>query len=928
MNKLNLVLVLAIVILRISPVSSQDTKLISGSFSNEKVTVVIDQIASQAGHSLFFDANKIDSLYYTGSFDKVTLNDALKAVLNDFSISFFIHKEAIFITGDVNIVSQPIILQSTQNQEIKSVAKIERGLLFSREYQNQQQNPDDLENYVFEVGNRNQLVPGGKSTVAGYIRDRESNEPLFGAVIYTEGTFNAATTDESGFYSLKLPNGKNTLIAQYSGMRPTKRNIAVFSDGQLNVSMDVDVIALQEVTIVSDRDENVESPQMGLKRINVAEIENVPIVLGEKDILKVATTFAGIQTVGEGAAGFNVRGGKADQNLMLLDQGTIYNPTHFFGFFSVFNSDAIQNMDIYKSSIPASQGGRLSSVFDIQSKNANREKFSAYGGVSPITSKLTLEVPLFDKKAGLLVSGRSTYSNWVLRRVGDAEFRDNRVSFYDLMVSYDHDINDKNKIEVNAYISRDQFRLNSDTLFSFSDFGFSNATASAKWSSYVSDKIDLSVSAIYSAYEYELENDGSIPNAFKQGFGISEATLKSDLKYFLNEEHTLGAGLEVKRFSINPGTKDPLTAESLVIPQEIDQEQGVQTSIYVEDDYIFSDNLTLSAGLRYSIFSTFGEATVSEYQRGLPKQTDTRIGTTEFARGEHIKTYHGPELRLSARYKIDKESSVKAAYNRTRQYIHTLNNAASLSPTDTWTLSGEHLLPQIADQISLGYYRNLKSNMFETSIEVYYKDLQNLLDFKVGADFLLNENIETVTLQGPGKSYGVELSIKKSGKLNGWINYSFARSFLRLNGRSPEETVNGGAFFPTNYDIPNTVNLVANYKLTHRVGLSYNFTYRTGRPVTYPVGQYDFKGTQAVHYADRNSLRIPDYIRMDLGINLEAGHKLDKLAYSYWTLSVYNVLGRDNPFSVFFDVRDSQVNAFKLVVFSDPIPTITYNFKF
>jgi outer membrane receptor for ferric coprogen and ferric-rhodotorulic acid len=319
---------------------------------------------------------------------------------------------------------------------------------------------------------------------------------------------------------------------------------------------------------------------------------------------------------------------------------------------------------------------------------------------------------------------------------------------------------------------------------------------------------------------------------------------------------------------------------------------------------------------------------VYSYDQDAPKNSDTQKDSTVYGSGEHIKTYHGPELRLSGRFKIDNVSSIKFGYNRTRQYIHTLSNSASLSPTDTWRLSNTYLLPQIADQYSLGYYRNFFGNKLETSAEVYYKDLQNLLDFKVGSQFLLNNQIETVALQGPGKSYGLELSIKKSGKLNGWINYSFARSFIKLDGNSPEETINEGSYYPSNYDIPHTVNLVANYKLTRRISFSYNFTYSSGRPITYPVGAYDFKGVQAVHYTDRNAYRIPDYMRMDLGVNLEAGHRLDKLAYSYWSFSIYNMLGRDNPFSVYFDIRDGQVNGYKLIVFGSPIPTLSYNFRF
>ncbi len=922
------ILSLLFVLAHSSLLFSQNTFTVSGQFESTPLQDVLTSFETQTNLQFYYNQSWLDSLSYTGTVENQPLDLALTHVFEGTLLDFYVQSKNVYITNDVKIVDQPALLNALKNQESEEQQEFEKGLLFTREYLNQTSDQQDLENFVFEIGNRKNMVAGKKYTIAGYVKENENNEPLTGAVVYSEEPFAATSTDQNGFYSLTLPVGKTTLYIQYVGMKQTSRNIVMLSNGQLNINMDVDIIALQEVTIVSERDANIQNVQMGVSRINVAETKNVPLVLGEKDIMKIATTFAGVQTLGEGSSGYNVRGGKSDQNLIIMNDATIYNASHFFGFFSVFNSDAIQDMEIYKSSIPAKFGGRLSSVFDVEAKESNREAFSGYGGISPITSKMTFEIPLFDGKAGLMLAGRSTYSNWVLKRVGNASFRENRVSFADFIMRYDHDINEKNTLEVNGYFSQDNFRLSSDTLFSFSDFSFVNANASAKWTHHVSDRVTGSVSGIYSYYNYDLTYDESIPNGFKQDFGIREATIKADLNYYQDNVHTMGGGLEIKRFSINPGSKTPLGSESIVTSTAIENEQALQTALYFSEEYNVTENLSIYGGLRYSIFSTFGAQTVYNYDKGAAKNADTRTDSTVYGNGEHIKTYHGPELRLSARYKLDEKSSIKAGYNRTRQYIHTLSNSASLSPTDTWRLSNSHLLPQIADQYSLGYYRNFLGNKLETSAEVYYKSLQNLLDFKVGSQFLLNPYIESVALQGPGKSYGIELSIKKSGKLNGWINYAYARTFIKIAGNTPEETINEGSYYPANYDMPHTINLVANYKMTHRISFSYNFTYNTGRPVTYPVGTYDFKGIQAVHYTDRNAYRIPDYMRMDLGISLEAGHKLDKLAYSYWSLSIYNMLGRDNPFSVFFDIRDGQVNGYQLIVFGNAIPTLSYNFKF
>ena len=890
---------------------------------------VLAEIENQTGYEVYYKPVWMDSLTFTGSIIDLALNEALIQIFDQTPLYAYIEKESVYVTKDVKIIERPEIAKALmKSSEQGSSQNVTKGLLFTREYLNQNTTANDEENHVFEIGDRKKMTTGAQATVAGYVRDRESKEAIMGAVVYIQEPITATSTDENGFYSLSIPNGKKTLIIQYAGMKTTERHIVLFSNGQLNVNMDVDVIALQEVTVESERDANVQNVQMGVNRINVKETKNVPIVLGESDIMKIATTFAGVQSVGEGASGFNVRGGKSDQNLVILNDATVYNASHFFGFFSVFNSDAIQNMEVYKSGIPANFGGRLSSVFDIEPKEANREKFVGVGGISPITSRLTLEIPLQDGKAGLMVGGRSTYSNWILKRSKNANFNSNRVSFADLILRYDYDINEKNDVTVTGYYSKDKFRLSSDTLFSFSNFEFENANASAKWTHRFTNNLESSLSVIYSGYNYALIYDESAPNSFVQDFGIKEKSLNAQLSYFKDGMHTTRLGLDIKNYTVNPGTKMPEGEASIVSPQTVQGEQGVEAALYVSEEYILNDKLTFYGGLRYSLFSAYGRESINIYEPNAPRNTDFRTGEVRLEKGAIEKTYHGPELRFSAKYSINNASSIKASYNRTRQYIHTLTNSASLSPTDTWRLSNTYLKPQVADQYALGYYRNFFKNKLEASVEGYYKNLQNLLDFKVGANFLLNNQVETVALQGPGKSYGVEVSLKKSGKLNGWLNYSYARTFIQLDGNFPEEIINEGAYYPTNYDMPHTVNLVANYKMTWRLSFSYNFTYSTGRPITYPVGSFEFQGAESIHYSDRNAFRIPDYMRMDIGISLEAGHKLEKLAHSYWSFSVYNLLGRDNPFSVFFDIRDGEVQAYKLVVFGNPIPTISYNFRF
>jgi hypothetical protein len=907
---------------------AQDYPLISGSYKDTPFAEVLLDIEDQANINFYYEQSWLDSLEYTGSFSELRLDSALLRITSETLLEFFIQLPNVYLTSGIKIVDNPPLLISYQDRSNAQPTVPEQlsGLLFSRDYKND--NPGERKNKIVEIGNRKDMVVPGSATIAGYIKDASTKEPLYGVVVYTENPTRTTVSDESGFYSIRLPNGRKSLIFQYLGMQSVKQDIVLFSDGQLNVEMEVDVISLREVLIESAPDANVMDVQMGVSRISAAATNNVPIALGERDIMKIATTTAGVQSVGEGSAGYNVRGGKSDQNLVLLNDATIYNASHFFGFFSVFNSDAIQDMVVYKSAIPARYGGRLSSVFDITAKKADENKFTGSGGISPVTAKLALRIPIVKDKAGLMIAGRTTYSNWLLQQIDNANFSENRVFFADAILRYDHKINSKNDLLVSGYYSNDKFRVASDTVFSYSNFSYENANASLKWTHRFSPDLEGVFTGVASNYKYNLFSEQSPPNAFDQDFGISDISIDGNISYYLDERYTLRGGLKLANYKINPGTKTARGDESIVEEKLLEEEQGFEATAYMSGEITINPNLSVYGGIRLNFFTNYGPQTVYQYEPGGPKNPSTQIDSIRYDKNELIKSYFGPEIRVNARYSISDFQSIKASYGRTRQNIHTLSNNTSLSPTDVWRLSSTYLKPQIADQFSIGYYHNFFQNKIETSAEVYYKDLQNLIDFKIGSRFLLNDKIETVALQGPGRAYGFEVSVKKKGDLNGWVNYAYARTFIKLDGQFPEETINNGSYYPTNYDMPHTINLVMNYKITKRISLSYNFTYRSGRPLTIPVGIYNYKGSSAIHYADRNSQRIPDYIRMDIGFSVEAGHKIKKLAHSYWSFSVYNLLGRDNPYSVYFNIDNGEVKGYQLVIFGNPIPTISYNFRF
>jgi hypothetical protein len=896
--------------------------LFTARFEHTSLEQAVTELENQTDFVFFYDPSWLDTLTVDGAYESENAVSILTLWLQETPLHLFRDGQNIILTDNLPIIDHPAIL-SILDQEIIEEDDVTSGLIFSREYA-------DAANATIptiEIGNRKTARSGDKVTLAGYIYNSE-NEPVEGVLLYTDQTFHSTTSDATGFYTLSLPTGKHLLLSQFVGLKTTPMNLVIFSNGKLDIQMETDVIALQEITVESTKDENVTDVKMGVSKINIEEAKNIPIVLGERDVMKIAITKPGVQSTGEGASGINVRGGRPDQNLILLEDGTVYNPNHFFGFFSVFNSDAIQGLELFKASVPVTYDSRLSSVFDISVRKPSKDKTQGMFSISPITSKFTIEGPLFKEKTSFLLSGRTTYSNWILSQTRNADFKDNKVSFYDVILHLDHTFSENSQLYVSAYASKDKFRLTSDTLFSFSDFSYQNRFVSARWEYRFNPlwKHDLIFSL--SNYRYDLIYDESIPNAFQQFFDLKETSVKSQFSYFPDKKQQIDMGVSIKRYTINPGEKLPLSDESVVLARDLDDEYGYESALFLSDSYDLRPNLTLYGGIRYVVFNLVGPQSISYYAEGAPKTNETVTDTKQYTKGESISIHHGPEWRLSNRYQISQQSSVKLSVNRNRQYIHSLSNTASLSPTDIWRLTSPHIKPQIADQLSLGYYRNLFGNMIELSLEGYHKWIQNLVDFKIGADFLLNPYIERVILQGKGRSYGLELSLQKSGRLNGWLNYTYARSFIKIDGSTPDTRINNGDYYPTGFDKPHSLNVIANYKISRRFSCSINGTYNTGRPVTLPIGAFQFKGTNSIFFSERNNFRIPDYFRLDMGINLEGNHRIRKLAHTFWSFSVYNLTGRDNPFSVFVDVKEEGLVGSQLIVFGDPIPTLSFNAKF
>lgn len=847
--------------------------------------------------------------------------EAVSLLLQDTRLNFYLNNGDVILLSNTTILI-PGIQEKEDHDERQSIDFLENYALQSKTDDN------DLENRVHVIGNIKKYERGNNSTVKGLVTTE--NGPTEGVYIFAVKPFVSTITDEEGRFSISLPTGVNELNFQSITTINAKRKINLFSDGLLDVKLKTDVVALEEVIVSAQRDRNIEAVQIGLTTIEPKQISILPTFLGEKDIIRVATSTAGVQNVGEGAAGINIRGGKADQNLFLFDNNTVFTTNHFFGFFSAFNSRGIGGLSLYKNGIPPEYGGRLSSVFDIKSKKPNEKHLELSGGIGLVTSQLQIEGPINKARTSIFVNGRGTYSQYILDRFKNSSIGNNDVSFYDFTVKTHTRLSEKDEFSVTGYYSYDAFKIQSDTLLSFSDFAYENKVIGSSWKHVFNDNLFGIVEVGNSNFNYQSSYDILPTQAFNVDLSVNEFRAAAKFDYYVNSKLNFKFGAETKSYTLSPGEKTPEGPSSLIKAEKIDEERALEVAPYISASYNFSDKLAIDGGIRYSVFTSYGPTEINLYEEGQPRQSSTIIGRKTYDQGEIIHQNHGPEFRLQGRYIVNPTSSVKVGYGRTRQNIHLLLNSASIAPTDVWRLSGPFISPQLADQISVGYFRNIfGKDLIEVSIEAYYKGIDNLLDFKTGAELQFNPTLETDLLQGDGKSYGIEFSISKSnGWLSGWLNYTFSRSFVRLKGNNPSEIINGGAFFPTGYDKPHYLNSVTNYKFSRRFTMTLNLVYSSGVPITYPVGKWNFKSSENILYSERNEFRIPDYFRVDLGLNINASHKLKKFTHSSWSFSVYNLLGRDNIYSIFFEVEDEEIKGYELSIFPTPIPTVTYSFKF
>ena len=896
----------------------QQNNTLSIQFENSLKKDVFKQIEAISQYRFYYVDEWIDEKRVSGNYSNSSIQIILNDVFKSTFINYYITDESKVILTKNALIHATLPRSFLQKKEDDSVKKEDVSPVFYVD----KSVTKNINTRVIRIGKEDTNTTKSNFVVSGYVKNSQTNKPISNVVVVINNK--NKVTNTAGYYSFTLKKGAYTVETKAIGVVNQTKKIVVYNDGVLNFTLDDSSDVLDEVVIVGEVDKNVKQAITGVLEINVEEIKTIPLVLGERDILKVAATLPGITKAGEGSSGYNIRGGKTDQNLMLLDNGVLYNPSHFFGIFSAVNPFTTGNVKIYKGSAPANYGGRLSSVIDITSKKASTEKFSGEASIGPVTSNVMVEIPIEKEKSSLLLGARGTYSNWILKSLDDTSLKNSSASFYDLIAKYSHKFDAKNNLEATAYYSYDDFSITSDSLHTFS-----NNLVSVKWDRTINDKHKGSLILSSSQYKFNIAYDGTSNTNFDLDYKISETQLKLNMKYAYSDKHKLDYGISTKLYNINPGSKVPKGVNSIITPTVVPKEQALESAIFVSDNFKVTDKLELDLGMRYSIYNALGKGTHRIYAEGLPKNAGTLIDSVRYGANDVIKTYSGPEIRASLRYLFSPSFSFKASYNSTYQYIQSLSNNTTASPTDTWKLSDGNIKPQKSDQVTVGFYKNLQDNLYEISLEGYYKNSNNILDYKVGADLLINKSIETEVLQGKGRAYGVELLIKKnSGRLNGWLGYSYSRSMSKFDSPFAEERINNGTYFPSNYDKPHDISLVSNYKLTKRFSFSMNFAYQSGRPVTYPVGNYTFNGSQYVFYSENNKFRIPDYYRLDLGFNIEGNHRIKKFIHSFWNISIYNVLGRNNPYSVFFVTKQGKIQAYKSTIFSIPIPTISYNFKF
>jgi len=894
--------------------------------------------------SFYFNlvSQSIDTLYLSATYTSTPLTDFLSDLEKKYPVTFYF-KSQWFADDTINlsftntslsealdkvVKGTPYLYKVIQGNMVVFMLKEEVALMMG---QMVDLSLDMQDMSIVVIGNPDEAGKYKKVTLTGTISDGKTGAPLFGATIHIENTTNAVISKLNGAYSLDIHPGIYTLVVSSIGFEKAVYKVKIISNGNFDIELFEKSHEIDEVAIYGQRiHDNIRGNQMSLIEMDAKNIKKLPDIVGEKDILKSLTMMPGVKSFGEFGSGINVRGGGEDQNLYLLEGAPVFNTSHVLGLLSVINPDAVNNVTLYKGHIPAGYGERVSSVMEIQIKNSNIDKLYARGGIGLYNSRLMFEGPVYKDMITFNVGGRTSYSNWLLGRLPDYYLQNSAASFYDINGLLKFNLK-KHMITLFGYKSYNKFRYTDEL-----NYEYENLLGSLKWSQSISSNIGSSL--ILSLSQYNVKKDDIKPGYEQSRFSskINYLSGKYNVLYSGFADHNIDLGLQGIMYRIQPGELIPLNDTSLINPEFLVNEQAYEGSVYINDLYEISNNISINAGIRYSGYFFTGPLNIPLYREGASISEISVVDSIYYGKGEVIKSYYNIEPRFSLKVQLSDNNSVKLSYNRNSQYISLISYTSIPTPDDVWKLSGAYIKPLIANQFAVGYYRNFLGKSIETSVELYYKKLANLVEYKNNASLEMRQHLETELINASGKNYGIEFLLKKkTGKLDGWISYTFSRTLKKTSGKYSDEIINNNNFYPSSYDKPHDLTIFLNYNINRRWRVMGNFTFSSGRSVTLPEYQYNTGAEKIIYYSDRNKYRLPPYHRLDVSISLDESLRLKKKWKGSWTFSILNLYGRKNAYSVFYkkeqpdqDNDYKRFNLFKLYIIGRPLPTITYNFIF
>jgi len=898
--------------------AQQSQKLASFHVNGMSFAQFSNLVQKETSVQVFYHEKWVKTIKVDVNLDNVTAQAAVEQALkgSGLEVSEW-HGNLVVLPGEKLLASLP----HYDFEDLKSKSdSASRVLTASEERYMTGRNADVLQ--ILKIGRKGGHLTGTKAKITGRIMDEESGEAIFSATMYIAEIKAGAASDMDGFVSLSIKPGIYNASFQYMGYQGKKYQIEVLSDGEFTVSLKKSVIQMKEIVVYGDPQMNIRAKDPGLDKLSIKAIRELPMLMGERDILKVSTTLPGIVSVGEGAAGLNVRGGGSDQNAFYLNKIPIYNTSHLFGFFPAFNADIIKDFSIYKGFIPAQYGGHLSSVLNIVSRQGNRKHFMARGGLNPVTGNLVVEGPIKKDTLSYMLSARASYSDWILGKINDPVISKSKASFNDISGGLNYDIR-KTQVALFGYHSYDRFSLSDLNEYQYTNNGVS-ATAGHSFGKSLRGEF----SVIGSQYAFSTIDKQDANKAYTHNYKIEHYEIRADFNQAISDKNTLVYGIGSILYKLDRGTLEPYGENSLRQRVELGKEKALESSMYISDSYDMLPWINLTVGGRFTMYTTMGPKTVYEYSAGLSKESRNITDTLYFGDNKSIKTYYQPDLRVSVNFKTDDAGSIKLAFNQMHQNLFLLSTTTAIAPNTQWKLADYHLAPSKSNQYSAGVFRTLAKFGIETSAELFYKQTTNFPEFKDGANFLDNPNVETSVLQGDQHAYGIELYLKRSlRKLEGWISYTYSRSLIKVDGEHTWDKINNGKEYPANYNIPHSLNVVLSYHPNRRLTFASIFTYQTGKPVTYPVSVYYYNGVPVLDYSSRNAYRIPDYIRTDFSVTIEGNLKKQKFMHSSFIFSAYNAFGRDNAYSVYYKVEDGFIRGYKYSVIGVPVFTATWLFK-